>query len=113
MTLNSDHYKYDGPEPVEYTHMKDDVGIIMDACRDLSYLVYPYGGLVLQLQPSNYIHGSSRFFVSFTQTNDGYQHFHEASGQGLVINAKTSDDPLQAFLNAMKENLIPTEAKFK
>lgn len=113
MGLSSDHYKYAGPEPTVYVNLDDDVKTVVQTCMDLGYDYYIYGGLVMQMQPSNYIYGSARFFVSFKTTNDGYQHFHEASGEGLVINAGTSDNPLQDFLNAMKENLIPKLEKFK
>lgn len=107
MGLSNDHYKYAGDEPREHANLDDDVSLILEHCRDLGYDYYMYGGLVMQVQPSSYINGCARFFVSFRMTNDARQHFHEASGEGYVMNAERTPDALQHFLNAMKENLLP------
>lgn len=107
MSMMTDHYKYAGPVPTEYIHLKDDVSTILEHCRDLDYNTYSYGGLVLQIQPVVYAYSFARYFISFTTTNDGRQNFHEASGNGVVINARTSDAPLEDFLDLMKRSVTP------
>lgn len=104
---NHDFYKYAGHVPTEYANLKDDVSEILEHCRDLGFNYYPYGGGVLQIQPEAYAFAFIRYFISFTTTNDGRQHFHEASGTNMVINATTTENPLETFLSLMKEAVTP------
>jgi hypothetical protein len=108
---HADKYKTAGHTPTVYRHIRDDMAIIIEHCIDLAYDWYVHGGGVIQIQPSQYLLGTARFFVSFNVTNDGRQHIHEASGEGIVINHSTSDNPLQDLLDAMKTNLLPVRPR--
>lgn len=97
------NYKYAGQEPQLYLNLTDDVTAVIEACRDLGYDWYPYPGGVIQMQPTIFSHKPVRFFTSFNTRNDGYQQFHEASGEGMVF----GPGDLQDFLDALKHGLLP------
>lgn len=103
MPVTADTYQYTKNSP-RYG-MRDDVHELIDTCMDLKFNHYAYGGMVLQIEASSYILSSSRWFVSFTELNNGRQIFHEASGNGYVINAKRDPEAFKHFLALLRENV--------
>lgn len=110
MPITADTYEYSKNVPTY--GFKDDVQTIIDTCRDLGYNYYTYGGMVIQLEPDHYIQNTgARWFVSFTELNNGRQIFHEASGNGMVINAERDLDAFKHFLALMQENVDRKKVK--
>lgn len=98
-----DSYKFTKNQPVRYRNLRDDVAEVLDFCLGNGYNYYQYGGMVLQIEPSHYRRGTTRWFISFDLYNDGYQRFHEASsGTGMVF--KTEDNPhaFKLFMEALQ-----------
>lgn len=84
---------------------KDDVQALMDLCHKLNFGVYRFGGLVVQIESERYILSTTRWFVSFTELNDGRQIFHEASGNGRVFSVKHDPAAFEHFLAFLQENV--------
>lgn len=109
MPITADTYNYSKNVPTY--GFKDDVQTLIDLCNELNYNYYTYGGMVIQLEPDRYILSTSRWFVSFTELNNGRQIFHEASGNGMVINAEREPDAFKHFLSALQENVDKGKVK--
>ncbi len=103
MPVTADTYQY--TKNVPRRGFNDDVQALMEMCDDLKYNVYAYGGMVVQIEASSYILSTSRWFVSFTELNDGRQVFHEASGNGWVFNAERNPYAFTHFLAKLNENV--------
>lgn len=110
MPVTADTYQYSKNVPTY--GFKDDVQTLLDLCRELSFNYYTYGGMVIQLEPDRYILSTSRYFVSFTELNNGRQIFHEASGNGMVFNAERDADAFKHFLSTLRENVDNTKGRY-
>ena len=98
-----DSYQFTKNVP-RYGH-KDDVQELIDLCRKLSFGVYTFGGMVIQIESERYILSTTRWFVSFTELNNGQQIFYEASGNGRVFSIKHDPDAYKHFLSFLQENV--------
>lgn len=103
MPITADTYNY--TKNVPRRGFNDDVQALMELCDGLKYNVYTYGGMVLQIEPSTYILSTARWFVSFTELNDGRQMFHEASGNGYVYAGWEDPEAFKHFLVKLQENV--------
>jgi hypothetical protein len=103
LPITADTYNYS--KNVPRRGMGDDADTLMELCDELNYNVYTYGGMVLQLEPDRYILSTSRWFVSFTELNNGRQLFHEASGNGYVFNSERDPEAFKHFLVKLQENV--------
>jgi hypothetical protein len=102
--ITADTYEYSKNVPT-FTR-DDDARTIRDLCVALGYNYYCYGGMVMQIEPDHYIQNTGgRWFISFTELNNGRQIFHEASGCGMVINAQRDEDAFKHFLVLMQDNV--------
>lgn len=84
---------------------KDDVEELIDVCHRLNYGVYMFGGMVMQIEAERYIMATTRWFISFTELNNGKQIFCEASGNGRVYSVKHDPDAFKHFLAFLQENV--------
>lgn len=97
-----DSYVFTQNKPVRYRNLRDDVNEIIAHCIEYGYNYYLYGGMVMQLEPSQFRYDGYRWFVSFNLLNSGWQAFYEASGNGHVLNIQRDPDALQAFYEELK-----------
>jgi hypothetical protein len=108
--ITADTYEYTKNIPT-FTR-DDDAKAVRDLCLALGYNYYTYGGMVMQIEPDHYIQNTgARWFISFTELNNGRQIFYEASGNGMVFNAERDADAFKHYLAFLQDNVDKAKAR--